>query len=506
MIGSQVRAGRLLMAVGLASVGCAAPSGSQVEELGAERSPVSSLQLSVLAGSVGQHGSTDAVGSAARFGNLFGVATGPAGDAFVIEALAVRKIAADATVTTFSALPTYGEDPPDPPDPRGIAIDSAGAAYVANNNIYTVDKITGSGALTRVAGTLFSNGSPAYLDHPEGVAVDTSGNLYIADTWNDRVAKVTAGGTLTTVASGFSSPRGVAVDSAGHVLVADTGNSVIRSIDSSGVVTVVAGSPAQSGSADGPAHLARFGAPRALAAGLDGTLYVVDGTTIRKITKTGTVSTLVGVPGQAQLTLGALPASLQEPSGVAITPAGDLLITETSRKVVLTVRGAGPDCSSGDCGIYPGAGQVLEDFPACANSDLSSTLAAACAVTSGELPINAGSFTDATPPEITVGSTYGVRLASESGQQGGTIAFTAPATGEYLVYLGTPNVPFRTDGEAPACSRYLSASRVQDITGGTCGKFRGVYLLPQTQAGAQVRIRLGQVSAQSWVRLLVLPR
>lgn len=99
-----------------------------------------------------------------------------------------------------------------------------------------------------------------------------------------------------------------------------------------------------------------------------------------------------------------------------------------------------------------------------------------------------------------------VRKIGADGQQGGTVAFIAPSTGEYLVYLGTPNVPFRTDGEALACSRYLSASRVQDITGGTCEKFRGVYLLPQTQAGARVRIRLGQLSPQSWVRMLVLPR
>jgi hypothetical protein len=506
MIDSQEYARLLLIVVGLTSVGCAAASGTEADKPGIQRLPLGPLELSVLAGSIGEIGSTDGVGSAARFGNLFGIATGSGGDAFVIEPLAVRKIGAGATVTTFSALPTYGEDPPDFPDPRGIAVDSAGAVYVANNNVYTVDKITGSGALTRVAGTLFSNGSLADLNHPEGVAVDAGGNLYIADTWNDRIAKVTPGGTLTTLASGFSQPRGVAVDSTGHVLVADTGASVIRSIDPSGVVTVVAGSPAQSGSTDGPANLARFGEPSALAAGLDGAIYVVDGTTIRQITKTGTVSTLVGVAAKAQLTLGTLPASLQSPSGVAITPFGDLLITERSRNVVLTVQGVGPDCSNGGCGTYPGAGQVLEDFPACANSDLSSSLATACAVTSGEIPLNAGSFTDSTPPAINVGSTYGVRLATENGEQGGTVAFTAPATDEYLVYLGTPNVPFRTDGEAPACSRYLSASRVHDITGGTCEKFRGVYLLPPVQAGAQVRIRLGQVSPQSWVRLLVQPR
>lgn len=488
------------------SVACSTAGHGDSQEVDLQRSPLTTLELSVLAGSIGQSGSVDGVAGAARFGSLYGVAVSSSGDVFVAETLAVRKIDAGASVTTFSALPTYGEDPPDHPDPRGIAVGAAGAVYVANNNIYTVDKITGSGAITRVAGTLFSNGSPDDLNHPEGVAVDAAGNLYIADTWSDRIAKVAPGGTLTTLASGFSGPRGVAVDREGRVLVADTGNFSIRSIDASGVVTTLAGSPSQSASIDGPVAVARFVAPSAVAAGLDGTLYVVDGPTIRKITTDGTVSTLVGVAGQSQLVLGALPASLANPSGVAITAQGDLVITETRRNVVLTVRGAGPDCSNGECSTYAGDGQVLADFAACTNADLSSTLGTACSFASGEVPLTAGGFDAAAPPELDVGTTYGVRLAADGEQNGGTVAFTAPTTGEYLVYLGTPNVPFLTDGEAPACSRYLSPSRVAAITGGTCEKFRGVYLLPEAQAGSRVRIRLGQITPQSWVRVLILPR
>ncbi|RYZ06949.1 MAG: hypothetical protein EOO73_14270 [Myxococcales bacterium] len=502
----QLRPGLLLMGIlGLTSAGCAASGAGDTEPTGSTRATLSSLQLSVLAGSVGEGGSVDGAASSARFGNLFGVAVSASGDVFVVESLAVRKIGAGASVTTFSALPTYGSDPPDNPDPRGLALDASGAVYVSNNNIYTVDKITGNGAITRVAGTLFSNGSPADLNHNEGVAVDASGNLYIADTWNDRVVKVAPGGSLTTLASGFSQPRGVAVDSAGNVLVADTGNHAIRSIAPGGTVITVAGSPSQTASMDGPVNTAGFASPSALTAGLDGTLYVVDGTTIRTISQ-GTVSTLVGSAGQSSLILGTLPASLENPSGVAITPHGDLIITETTRHVVLKVEGAGPDCSSGACSVYSEPSKVLADFPACSNGDLTSTLATACGVGGGEVPLSAGGFDSVTPPQLTVGTTYGVRLAASAGQNGGTVAFTAPSTDEYLVYLGTPNVPLSTDGEAPACSRYLSQSRVAEITGGTCDKFRGVYSLPLLQAGAQVRIRLGEFTPQSWVRVLVLPR
>lgn len=338
----------------LSSAACSAPEAAGAEDRGFERSSLGTLELSVLAGGVGQPGSADGVGSAARFGRLYGVATDTSGDAFVIEPLAVRRIDAAGVVSTFGALPTYGEDPPDLPDPRGIAGDGSGSVFVANNNLYTVDKLSAGGALTRVAGTLFDNSSAGSLDHPEGVAVDAAGNLYIADTWNHRIAKLAPGGVLTTLASGLSSPRGVAVDGAGRVLVADTGNAVVRRVDAAGVVTLVAGALAQTGSVDGPAHLARFSDPRALAAGRDGRIYVVDGTTIRQITTAGMVTTLVGVAGQSLLQLGPLPAGLHSPSGVAITSAGDLLITESLRNVVLRVEGAGPACTSGGCGTYLG--------------------------------------------------------------------------------------------------------------------------------------------------------
>jgi hypothetical protein len=133
-------------------------------------------------------------------------------------------------------------------------------------------------------------------------------------------------------------------------------------------------------------------------------------------------------------------------------------------------------------------------------------LGAACDFEDGEVPLLASVFDSKAPPQLTVGTTYGVRLAESAGQYGGTVAFTAPATGEYLVYLGTPNVPFSTDDEPPACSRYLSPSRVAEVTGGTCDKFRGVYSLPLMQAGERARLRFGKITPQSWLRVLVLPR
>ena len=151
-------------------------------------------------------------------------------------------------------------------------------------------------------------------------------------------------------------------------------------------------------------------------------------------------------------------------------------------------------------------GPVLADFPACMKTDLETTLADACAAGDNPMPINPGVFGDPVPPTIEVGRTYGVRLKRVGGQNEGMLAFTAPSSDEYVVYLGTPNVPFRHNRMTTTCSRYLSPERVAEISGGTCDAFRGAYVLPHTEAGTEVRIRLGRISPQRWVRLLVLPR
>lgn len=468
--------------------------------------PLAPLQLSVLAGAVGQSGSTDGVGAAARFQFLFGVTTNADSDLSVIEGLAVRRISPAAAVTTFSALPTYGSDPPDLPDPRGVAVDASDAVYVSNNNVYTVDKIQPNGTITTVAGHLFSQSDPSDLDHPEGLALDASGNLYVADTFKNRIVKVTPAGVFSELPQPqfgqFSSPRGVAVDRDGGILVADTGNFVIRRIAPSGQVSTIAGVPGEAGHVDGPYFHARFSAPNAIATSLDGSVYVADGTTIRKLTPWGDVSTFVGVSGQSTLALGPLPASLEAPSGVAITPAGNLAITELLQHVVLTVQGAGPDCSAGQCSAH-----ILADFPACANSDLQSTLGTACGFTGAATELAAPAFgAYEQPPSLDVGRVYGVSLAGAfHSENAGSIAFVAPKTDDYLIYLGTPNVPFLSD-TAPVCSRYLSDARVQAITGGTCDRFRGVYRLPQVPQGTRVHIRLGKIAPQFWVRVLILPR
>jgi uncharacterized protein YjiK len=71
--------------------------------------------------------------------------------------------------------------------PAGIALDSAGNLYIADDYNYCIRKVA-NGVITTVAGNgtqgFSGDGGPAtsaQLFQPFGVAVDATGNLYISD-------------------------------------------------------------------------------------------------------------------------------------------------------------------------------------------------------------------------------------------------------------------------------------------------------------------------------------
>jgi sugar lactone lactonase YvrE len=227
--------------------------------------------VSTFAGLGANHGSTDGLGTAARFSN-----------------------------------------------PRGIALDNAGNLYVADSGNNTIRKITPDGMVTTLAGTVGSagnvdgTGSAAMFNSPKGVAVDSAGNVYVADSGNNTIRKITPGGVVTTLAglpgsSGttdgtggsarFKGPWGMAVDANGNVFVADNGSDTIRKISASRVVTTIAGFGAIPGSADGLGTAARLYEPSGVAVDSSGTLYVSEimSNTIRRIVPTGNASPTSGL-------------------------------------------------------------------------------------------------------------------------------------------------------------------------------------------------------------------
>ncbi|MFH2104852.1 MAG: hypothetical protein ABII72_01310, partial [Parcubacteria group bacterium] len=154
--------------------------------------------------------------------------------------------------------------------PRGIAVASNGAVYVADTANNKIKKIY-NGSVS----TLVDDG----LSQPEGVTVSGS-TLYIADTGNNAIKKVsTSGGSVATVASSISSPKKLTPTSSGQHLYVAAGGSyqVIKVTVSSGAKSVIAGS-GTAGYVDAVGTSARF--RNVVGVALDETrdsLYITDG-------------------------------------------------------------------------------------------------------------------------------------------------------------------------------------------------------------------------------------
>ena len=148
-----------------------------------------------------------------------------------------------------------------------------------------------------------------------GVAVDAVGDLFIAEGFYDpescdtiiRLRKVTPDGIITTLPLVPNCCYAtIAADSTGNLIVA--AGSTIWKISPSGSQTVIAGNgsyglPSGDG---GPATKAQLNGPTAVALGPAGDLFIADnaGRNIRRVTSDGVIHTLATVPSAAQPTSG----------------------------------------------------------------------------------------------------------------------------------------------------------------------------------------------------------
>ena len=159
--------------------------------------------------------------------------------------------------------------------PTGLAFDSAGNLYVANEYGGTVSRVTPAGVVST-----FASG----FDWPDGLAFDSTGNLYVANYLGNTVSKVTPARAITMFAAGFDAPAALAFDSAGNLYVANVLSSVNVLSDTVSKVTPAGLVSTFAGGFDGPAGLAFDSA---------GNLYVANeynGTTVSEVTPAGVVS------------------------------------------------------------------------------------------------------------------------------------------------------------------------------------------------------------------------
>jgi sugar lactone lactonase YvrE len=328
--------------------------------------------FTTMAGYAG-YGSADGTGSAARFYNPLGVAVDSAGNLYVADSgnCTIRKVTPAGVVTTLAGLAgSYGSADGTGSAarfnfPSGVAVDSAGNVYVADEFNDTIRKVTPAGVVTTLAGLAGNSGSAdgtgsaAQFFQPVGVAVDSAGNVYVADGANNTIRKITSAGVVTTLAgqagsfgsadgtgtaAQFYNPSGVAVDGAGNVYVADYANHTIRKITSAGVVTTLAGLAGSPGNADGTGSAARFNIPSGVAVDSAGNLYVAEfgNSTIRKVTPAGVVTTVAGLAGSLGSADGTGSAArFYNPSGVAVDTNGSVYVADYGNHTIRKITSAG---------------------------------------------------------------------------------------------------------------------------------------------------------------------
>jgi sugar lactone lactonase YvrE len=258
--------------------------------------------------------------------------------------------------------------------PLGLAFDSAGNLYIADQNNLRIRKVDAkNGTISTVAGTdkisYDSDNIPATsagLGFPEGVAIDASGNILIADTLSDpysgRVRKVDAvTGIISTFAgngkqqspsdnvqatqSSLVYPFGVAIDASGNLLIAEndseTNNHRVRKVNSqSRVITTIAGTGKSGYSGDnGPAVNAKLNGPVSVSTDKFGEIFIADSRNnrIRLISTTGIIYTVAG-PGQFDLyCCDGYPApyvSIPGPIGLVSDTTGNLYISGFFNRVI----------------------------------------------------------------------------------------------------------------------------------------------------------------------------
>jgi hypothetical protein len=329
-------------------------------------------QVTTVAGAGKLVGSNDGIGAAARFYGPQAVASDGAGNLFVADRSnhVIRKIAiSTGEVTTLAGSPELsGSD-----DgigaaarfcgPQGVASDRAGKLFVADTDNRTLRMVViATGEVTTLAGSpgesgsIDGKGAAARFALPWHVASDGADGLFVTDPNDHTIRKVVvATGEVTTLAGSagqegdsdgvgaaarFHVPQGVACDRAGNLFVSDRGNQAIRKVVVvTGEVTSLVGSSGHGAPRDGIGADAGFGNLGAIASDEADNLFVVDGSSIRKIAVSSrTVTTVVGSLDRSGVVLGPLPAGLNGPMGLAVGPAGELFVSDAVENAILVAR------------------------------------------------------------------------------------------------------------------------------------------------------------------------
>lgn len=226
--------------------------------------------------------------------------------------------------------------------PAGLAADSDGVLFVADSLNHRVQRITPEGGVTVLGGRGTGRGQ-FFL--PQAVACDAVRAFYVVEQGGARVQKFGAGGTLELTFGKTGSgrgemrgPTGIAVaPGTGDIYVADTGNGRVQRFDAEGRFLMSISTYGRTRTA--------FGTPQAVAVGADGGLWVAD----------GRANTVVSFDPYGRA-LGQA-ASFHSPRAVCPAPQGGVYVADT------VPPADSLDDETGRVRLWHRDGAVLEPLP-----------------------------------------------------------------------------------------------------------------------------------------------
>jgi len=291
--------------------------------------------VSTVAGVVGSSGTNDGSGSAARFNDPTDLAFDPAsGDAFVADHgnASIRRVTSAGRVTTLAA-PTPALN-----QPEGVAFDTTGRLIVSElyGNAIRFRRTDGSWSRVTFKPTAY----------PADAVAGPDGTVYVVDQFNAVIWAVPSQGAAPLVVAGtyaksgqadgpansasFYLPVGIGFVSPNRMAIADSRYGLVRIFTLAGDVVTLAGQHLEPRSIDGVGAQARFRAPRHAVEATDGSFFLTDGTTVRKLARDGTVTTIAGLDGVYESKDGTgNEARFLTAYGIAIDSAGTLFVSDT---------------------------------------------------------------------------------------------------------------------------------------------------------------------------------
>ncbi len=258
------------------------------------------------------------------FNYPFGLAVDSHGNVFVADQAdnTVKEISVNGGYVTITTL---AQATGNFLQPTGVALDSNGNVFVADQGNSAIKEILAAGGYVTVQTLAATNGN---FNYPEGVAVDGSGNVFVADTNNHAVKEILASGGYVTVntlggtSGNFHYPGAVAVDSSDNVFVADNSYYAAKEIlASSGYVTV---------NALGVANANLF-SPNGLAVDSRGNIFVADNQHV--------AMEEILAPG-GYVTVNAVDNGFHYITGVAVDGSGNVFLADGGASAVHEIQAA----------------------------------------------------------------------------------------------------------------------------------------------------------------------